>query len=153
MPDAALQNPGGVWGQTVADMTGQGYTQPMVAATAVTAKTIVALSTTSAQVVPCATNQAVSSVLGIAMETVAAGQTVNVRMIGPVYGVAKSTAAADNFAQFDRVTYSATTTAAAALLSSATAVTQVKDTSQILGVVLAAATTGATTCNIMLIHW
>lgn len=146
-----LYNPGGVWGST-SEYNGQGYTQPMVAATAVTGKTLVALSTTAGQVVPCATNADAGSVLGVAMDTVAAGQTVMVRILGPVYGAAKSTAAADNFAQFDRVTFSATTTAAAALLSDATAVTQAKDVGNSIGIVMAAATTGATTCNIFLIR-
>lgn len=143
-----LHNKAGAWGADVSAMDGQGYTEPMVAATAITAKTIVALSTTSAQVVPCATNQDLGSIVGIAVNSAAAGQIVNVQMLGSVYGVAKSTAAADNFAQFDRVTFSATTTAAAALLSDATAVTQIKDVG-VIGVALAAATTGATTMNVM----
>lgn len=146
-----LYNPAGVWGST-SEYNGQGYTQPMVAATAITAKTIVALSTTAGQVVPCLTDMDKGAVLGVAMEGVAAGQTVMVRILGPVFGVAKSTAAADNFAQFDRVTFSATTTAAAALLSDATAVTQAKDVGNSIGIVMAAATTGATTCNIFLVR-
>lgn len=149
MPVTQLHNKAGVWGADVTTMEGQGYTEPMVAATAVTAKTIVALSTTAGQVVPCATNQDLGAVVGIAVNGAAAGGIVNVLLIGSIYGVAKSTAAADNFAQFDRVTFSATTTAAAALLSDATAVTQIKDVG-VIGVALAAATTGATTMNVMI---
>lgn len=150
---AQITNPAGVWGETTQALgQGDGIVSA-VAATAITAKTVVALSTTEANIVPAATNQATDSIVGIAIEAASSGNPCLVCTSGPVYGVAKSTAAADNIAQFDRLTISSTTTAAVALLASTTAVTQIKDIGSVVGIAMAAATTGATTVDVWVVRW
>lgn len=150
MSRAAIVNPAGAFGlPTTSD--GQAETAEVVAQTAITAKTVVALSTTAAQAVPAATNQAITSVLGVAVNGATAGNPFLVAVLGPIYGIAKDTGA--NIAQFDRLTISAAATGAVTNLGSTSAITQQKDIGQVIGIALAAAVTTATTVDAFLIRW
>ena len=152
MPNAQIMNPAGAYGYATSAQEGQSEANAeMVCQTAITAKQVVALSTTEAQIVPAATNQNNNSIVGVALYAGSAGNPILVATHGPVYSVQKDTGT--NIAQFDRLTISATNTATLTNVSNATAVTQIKDVGMIVGVAMAAATTGATTVDVFLTRW
>lgn len=147
---ATITNPAGVWGAT-SQSDGQGPLVEHVAATTITAKSVVALSTTSGQVVVAATNQNVASLVGVNLSAGVGGNPVMCQVLGPCYGVRKDTGS--EIAQFDRLVISATNTGTVTALSSATAITQLKDTGLVIGVAMAAAVTLATTVDVFLIRF
>jgi hypothetical protein len=153
MPNAQIIDSVGVWGYALTQSDKASACVEMQAQTAITAKTIVAMSTTEGQVVPCATNQSVASVVGVCLNAGVANNPLLIATQGPVFNVVKETASGQNFAQFDRAQFSTTTTGSAALLTSATAITQQKDIGLVIGIAMAAATTGATTVDLFLSRW
>lgn len=152
MPLGQIVNPAGVWGAPTTAL-GQGLEYEALAAGTIAAGQIVALSTTEAQIVAAATNQAAVSLIGVALSAAVAGQTVLVVTGGPAYGVLKGTAAADNFAQFNLATISSTTTGGATVLNTTTAITQYAALGQVIGIAMAAAVTTATTVDLWIVRY
>lgn len=164
MPERQINNPtgafniGGSW--LIDEPNVVGRTVAGLAAGAITAGQVVALSTTEATspggpaVVVAATNQNLNSVVGIAIESAVAGQSCEVA-VGDgtvVYGASKDTGS--TIAQFDRLTISSTTTGGLVTVSAATAVSQIKDVGIIYAVAMVAnAVTTGTAIDVMLIRW
>lgn len=151
MPQGSLQNVNGAWGGDTQN-TGQAYATPYPAATTVSAGYVVALSTTTAQVTHAATNQAIASVLGIALSAASAGQVVQVIGDGPAFNVKKDTSA--SVVQFDLLTIAATDTGTLTPLGATTAITQMKDIGKVVAIAMAAAITTASTISaVKVIRW
>lgn len=149
MPGGApLQNPGGAYGLSVDIESPATYDQQLAAVSTITKGDLVALSSSAGYVIRALTNTAVGLIIGVALETcLTSGRSVKFACKGRVVSVNKCTGAltAGNI-----VTIDATTTGAVNVNAASTAVTQIKDVRNVLGVVIADATAAATTVQVWL---
>lgn len=142
-----ISNPGGAYGASGTSSARGAVTELYKLITAVSRGELVALSSTTGDLIRCLTNTAQRLVVGVAVEDIALGKTGLVCTLGPVFGVKKDTASAVTAG--DLVTRATTDTASVAPLGQTTAVTQVKDSIGIVcGVVLADAVATATSCDV-----
>lgn len=141
-----ITNPEGAFGYTSPNLPQGWEVVPFVAAAAVSAKYIVA-HTSTAKVKHAVSNGGNNLILGVALDAAATNKTTRVVKYGPVT-VAKddSDLAANAF-----VRLSATTDGIASALTGATAVTQAQHLKLLLGIVMAAATTGVSEVDIFLV--
>ena len=140
MADSIIKNPGAAFGQAKTTISSATAVADMVAESAVTAGSLVALTGTAASsgnVIPAATGTAPERVIGVALETRAAGQVVQVAVLGPVFNVKTEASAA--IALGDRLTRSGTTAGGVVTLANATGVTTVAGLGQVVGIAMSAA--------------
>lgn len=141
-----ITNPSLAFGYSSPDYPAGWEVNTFSTAAAVSASYVVAL-TTNGQVRHAAATVGGTPVVGVALDGATSGKTVRVACRGPVRVVKDNS----NFAVGDAVRLSATTDGIVALLGPTTAVTQAKDLRLTLGVVLSAATTGASTVDVFLV--
>jgi len=150
MPTPQLQNSAGAFGLSgLGTYTGDDRweaVETFIASTTITRGDIVALSTSSGYVIDCLTNTTENKMVGIAAASATAGQEIPVVIAGPFYGAKKDNTVAVTAG--DAVGRSAAVTASVLSISAATAVTQLKDTGRVIGVVMANQTAGDATADI-----
>lgn len=113
--------------------------------TTINAGDLVALSTVSGKVVRCLTGTSPNLIVGVAAQAIPGSGNGLVITQGPAFNVNKDTASA--VTQGDNVTRSAAVTASV-LSVQTTAITQLKDLGQAVGVAMATAATALTVCDI-----
>lgn len=145
---AVLQNPGAAYGLSVDLESPDTFDQQLAAVTTITKGDLVALSSSAGYIIRALTNTAPALIIGVALEAcLTTGRPVKFAVKGRVVTVNKYTAAltAGNI-----VTIDATTTGAVAVQAATTAITQIKDIRNVLGVVIADATAAAATVQVWL---
>lgn len=135
-----LENPGAAYGLSVDIEAPATFDQQLAAVTTITKGDLVALSSSAGYVIRALTNTAVGLIIGVALEAcLTTGRPVKFACKGRVVTVNKCTGAltAGNI-----ITIDATTTGAVNVNAASTAVTQIKDVRNVLGVVIKDATAG-----------
>lgn len=138
-----INNPAGAFGYALTESPAGWGQYDFQAGAVVTSGYVVALSA-NGTVIHALTNVSSHKILGIAIDNAVTNGTLRVANYGPVVAVKGN----GNFVAGDAVAVDATTPGVVGALTPATAVTQWKDVGPLVGVVLAAATTGATSVNI-----
>lgn len=143
---AVIPNPGLAFGYTAPDMPQGWEVDTFVAGAAVSANYVVA-HTGVGKIRHAVSNGGVNLVLGVALDAAATDKTARVARRGPVTVVKDGS----NLAANDFVRLSATTNGVVAALGATDAVTQAQHLKLLLGIVMAAATTGDTSVNVFLV--
>lgn len=151
MPSPQIVDAVGVWGRTPTDDRSPLHV-PMIASGTVTSGDLVVCVSNSTGVVRSATTgDALPLVVGVAAQTKTSTQSVDIIIHGPVYGVKKDNTV--GVTAGDKVGLSAAVAASVLSISAATAVTQLKDTGNVIGIALATYSAASATADIFFVKY